>query len=193
MKKLLISLIMGTFLVLPIQQIHAATLTPDERTLIIQLINLLMDQVKELQIQFNQLLAQEQANTAAIVNSIVPAPTGVTTTVAPIVVTPVVPVVVAPEVPIITMSFNGQEVKDKTITAYASNYEDKTYEWNVSYPDNDFTKFKCSQTGELEDTNTGSGRRQLRFADPSTHTLKINCLDLSGQVVASKTLTIVVK
>lgn len=108
---------------------------------------------------------------------------------------PTTPIVSASEVPIITMVFNAQEISgDKTIEVQATNSVGYAYKYNVSYPNSDFTKFRCSFSGNgREDTNVGSGQIHLIYAEAGTFLFKISCLDINNNVVASKSLTIVVK
>lgn len=97
-------------------------------------------------------------------------------------------------VPIITMVFNGLEiVGDKTMEIQANNWMDYVYKWNVSYPNNDYSQFKCSSYGDIEDTGTGSGQKFFRYTEAGTHLLKISCLNTNNNVVASKSVTITIK
>lgn len=111
------------------------------------------------------------------------------------------PIVLAPEVPIITMSFKNQDFSgDKSVEVERVTDENMisvfsySYKWNVAYPNWDYSKFKCSFSGDRNDVNVGSGQTYVGgYMETGTHLLKITCLDLSGNIVASKSLTIVVK
>lgn len=160
-----------------------AVIQEQYRLTLMRLIELLIEQVKQLQAQLALVLAQQAA---------IPEPQPVYQ--APVYQEPAPAPVPAPApaiVPIIKMTFKEQDIigDEETRRVPALEHANYRFTYNINYR-GEYQKFNCSLTSpEFNAERLGSGARYLNFDTPGEYQYRIACYDLAG-LVSSKTLTV---